>query len=271
MTHSPEPESSSYSDFYERFDSPLMRRLRAEAYGTDIGQHSWVTAGELEQDAPLLGLTGASRVLDLGCGPGGPLAFLAGMFGCRGIGVDVSAPAVASARSRAITLGIAAAVGFEEADLDAPLRFPDASFDAAISLDVVLHLRDRGALFREVGRVLTPGGTFLFTDAGIVTGPVSDDDIRLRAVHGSTHFVPPGFNERMLESAGFRVLEHKDRTASLLENARGRIAARRAHRAELVAVEGGTGFERQLRYLEAVVDLSQRRALSRMTYIAQAP
>jgi SAM-dependent methyltransferase len=271
VNDSPEPESRSYSDFYSRFDSALMRRLRAEAYGTDIGQHSWVTAEELEEDVPLLALSEASRVLDLGCGPGGPLAFLVGMLGCRGVGVDVSAPAIASARNRAVSLDIARFVEFDEADLDAPLLFADGVFDAAISLDVILHVRDRVDLFREVARVLAPKGRFLFTDAGIITGAVSDDDIRLRAVHGSTHFVPPGFNESMLERAGFRLLEREDRTASLLRNARGRVAARSAHRAALEAVEGVTGFERQMRYLETVVDLAQRGAVSRMTYVAQAP
>jgi SAM-dependent methyltransferase len=271
MNDSPEPDRQSYSDFYARFDSSLMRRLRAEAYGTDIGQHSWVTAEELEEGVPWLALTEASRILDLGCGPGGPLAFLVGLVRCRGTGVDVSAPAIASARTRAASLGIAGSAEFAEADLDAPLLFPAGAFDAAISLDVVLHVCDRVTLFREVARVLVPKGRFLFTDAGVITGAVSDDDVRLRAVHGSTHFVPPGFNESMLERAGFRVLECKDRTASLLTNARGRIAGRSAHRAALEAVEGEAGFERQMRYLETVVGLAERGAVARMSYVAQAP
>jgi SAM-dependent methyltransferase len=271
MNDSPEHDSQSYSDFYSRFDSSLMRRLRAEAYGTDIGQHSWVTAEELVEDVPLLELTETSSILDLGCGPGGPLAFLVGMFECCGTGVDVSAPAIASARRRAASQGIATSVAFAEADLDSPLGFPDSAFDAAISLDVVLHLHDRVSLFREVARLLVPNGRFLFTDAGVITGVVSDDDIRLRAVHGRTHFVPPGFNESMLERAGFRLLACKDRTASLLRNARGRVAGRHAHRAALEAVEGDAGFERQLRYLQTVVDLAQRGSVSRMTYVAQAP
>jgi hypothetical protein len=64
-----------------------MRQLRREAYGKDIGQHSWVTAEELEGDISRLRLSRASRFLDLGCGPGGPLAFIAGQVGCRGSGV----------------------------------------------------------------------------------------------------------------------------------------------------------------------------------------
>jgi SAM-dependent methyltransferase len=270
VTDTPGHVNPGYGDLYAEFDSPLMRRFRAEAYGTDIGQHSWVTADELEQDLRLLGLTAASSVLDLGCGPGGPLTFLVGLLGCRGAGVDVSARAVASARDRATSLGIAGAIAFSEADLEDPLPFSDGSFDAAISLDVVLHVRDRFALFREVARLLVPHGRFLFTDAGVITGPVSDLDVRSRAVHGRTHFAPPGWNERMLELAGFDLLNCKDRTSSLLTNAVGRLAFRQAHQAELEAVEGPAGFERQLRYLETVIDLAERGAVSRMTFVARA-
>ena len=52
-----------YDDFYKAFDSPLMRRLRVEAYGKDIGQHSWVTAAEVLQGVPGLGLTAEMKCL----------------------------------------------------------------------------------------------------------------------------------------------------------------------------------------------------------------
>ena len=75
MSDSPESEDRSYDNFYDDFDSPLMKRLRLEAYGRDIGQHSWVTSEDLEESISRLKLSRASRFLDLGCGPGGPLAF----------------------------------------------------------------------------------------------------------------------------------------------------------------------------------------------------
>jgi hypothetical protein len=125
-------------------------------------------------------------------------------------------------------------------------------------------------LFREVARVLVPAGRFLFTDAGVIAGSISDQEIRFRAVHGYTQFVASGFNERMLELAGFRLIDRKDRTASLLRNATGRLAARLAHRAELEQLEGGTYFDGQRRYLETVISLSQREAVARMTYLAES-
>src|SRR2546430_17276921 len=101
-----EPEGRGYDKLYEEFDSPLWQQLRREAYGEDIGQHSWVTADELQEDISLLKLARASHFLDLGCGPGGPLTFVVGHVGCQGSGIDVSAKAIAAGRARAASLGL---------------------------------------------------------------------------------------------------------------------------------------------------------------------
>ncbi len=70
------PQADEYEPFYREFDSPLMRQLRREAYGEDIGQHSWVGAAELREDIPRLKLSPGNRLLDLDCGPCGPLTFI---------------------------------------------------------------------------------------------------------------------------------------------------------------------------------------------------
>jgi SAM-dependent methyltransferase len=264
------PEDRGYDNLYEEFDSPLKRQLRREAYGEDFGQHSWVTADELQGDISRLMLSRASRLLDLGCGPGGPLTYVVGQVGCQGCGIDVSAKAITAGRARAAALGLERLVNLREADLNQPMPYVDGSFDAVMSLDVILHLRNRLSAFREVARVLVPVGKFLFTDAGVITGPISDEEVRLRAVHGHTQFVPPGFNESMLELAGFRLIDHKDRSASLLKSAAGRLSARLGHREELEALESSDSFERQQRYLETVIELAQRGAVSRLMYFAEA-
>jgi SAM-dependent methyltransferase len=96
----------SYQSLYENFDSPLMSQLRLEAYGEDIGQHSWVTAEDLRRDVPRLKLKQAARLLDLGCGPCGPLTFLMKTTGCSGIGFDSSGAALSVGRRRAQSLGL---------------------------------------------------------------------------------------------------------------------------------------------------------------------
>ena len=46
MTDADPTRARGYDSFYKRFESPLMQQLRQEAYGQDIGQHSWVSAEE---------------------------------------------------------------------------------------------------------------------------------------------------------------------------------------------------------------------------------
>jgi SAM-dependent methyltransferase len=264
-------EGGGYDNLYGEFDSPLMQELRREAYGEDIGQHSWVTAEEFQENIPLLKLSRASRLLDLGCGPAGPLTFIVGQVGCHGAGADVSAKAISAGRARVASLQLDKLVTLQEADLNEPLPFASGSFDAVISLDAILHIRDRRSAFREVARVLVAGGRFLFTDAGVITGAISEEEIRWRALHGYTQFVPPGFNEKTLELAGFRVIDRQDRTPSLLKTATGRLTFRLDHRAELEQLEGAGSFESQQRYLETILALSQKGALSRLSYLAESP
>jgi len=270
MSTPPESRDQGYEELYEGFDSPLQQQLRREAYGRDIGQHSWVTAEEIEEDIPRLKLTRDSRILDLGCGPGGPLTFIIERVRCRGTGIDVSSKAIAAGRARVASHGVHEFASLHEADLNQPLPFESGSFDTVVSLDVILHLKNRLEVFREIARVLVLGGRFLFTDAGVVTAAVSEEEIRRRALHGYTQFVPPHYNEQMLEQAGFRLLHCENRSASLLKNAKGRLAARLAHRAELQRLEGATYFERQINYLETVIATSQRGALARMTYLVES-
>ena len=246
-----------------------MQQIRREGYGDDLGQHSWVRKQALEGDVARLELTSASRVLDLGCGSGGLLAFVVALTRCHGTGLDVSASAIEAAQKHRATLGLEANLGFQRADLQQPLPYPNASFEAAMAFDVMIHLRDRSALFRGIRRVLTPGGKFLFTDAGVVTGLVSADEFRVRANRGLTQFVPPGFNEHILKEAGLTVLEVIDRTPSLVETAMGRLKARESHQSKLRDIEGDAEFEREQRFLGAVAELAQRHALSRMVYLTR--
>ena len=260
----------AYESFYRDFDSPLMRQIRQEAYGEDIGQHSWVTADEVRADVGRLALSPTSRLVDLGCGPCGPLTFMVAHVGCSGVGIEQSPSALRVGLARANALGIGERFATNEADLDEPLPFDDTSFDAAISTDVVLHLQDRSRLFGEVARVLRPGGRFLFTDAGVVTGAVSNAEIQARSVYGHSQFAPIGWNERLLEAAGLRLLETEDRTPSVLTNAGGRLAAIRAHREELERATSADQVDRQVRNLEVVIALTGRRALSRVMYLAES-
>jgi cyclopropane fatty-acyl-phospholipid synthase-like methyltransferase len=270
MTTSGE-RADEYEAFYRGFNSPLMRQIRREAYGEDIGQHSWVDAAELRRDALRLRLRPGSRLLDLGSGPCGPLTFLIAESGCTGIGLELSSSAIEVGSIRAAELGIQRRFAARTADLNDPLPRGLGLFDCVLAIDVVLHVRDRQALFGQVASALHPGGRFLLTDAGVITGAVSNDELQRRSLHGYTQFVPMGWNEHLLVAAGFRILETEDRTSHVVRNARGRLKALHAHREELEGLSGVASFSAQNAYLSTVTDLASRGAVSRIMYLAELP
>ena len=60
---------------------------------------------------------------------------------------------------------IPAAIDRIQADLNAPLPCPDASFDTIIATEVIEHLENPRAAFRELSRLVRPGGRLLLDDA----------------------------------------------------------------------------------------------------------
>ena len=143
------------------------------------------------------------------CGPCGPLSFIVSTVGCHGVGVELSSAAVRVGRARAVSLGLESLLSVEQGDLNEPLPFESSSFDAVVALDVVVHLRDRLSLFREAARLLRPCGRFLFTDAGVLTGSISNEEVRARSAHGFTQFVAAGSNQTLFGYC--RVRAHRDR------------------------------------------------------------
>ena len=113
-----------------------------------------------ERVVALTGISQRSRVLDFGSGIGGPTLHRATVSGGAFVGVSNNDRLNATARDKAAARGLSARVSFQTLDDTAyrQLPFPDASFDAVTFYDSVCHLPDKQAFFREVARVLKPGG-----------------------------------------------------------------------------------------------------------------
>ena len=103
------------------------------------------------------------RVLDIGCGLGGPAMVLARDHGAHVVGTDLEAPLVARARDDAERAGLADRLDFRVVEAG-PLTFEDASFDVVFSSGAFTQIDDKEAMFAEVARVLRPGGWFTVYD-----------------------------------------------------------------------------------------------------------
>ncbi len=111
-----------------------------------------------EQLLPLAAghLAGAGRVLDVGCGEGQVSRLAASVPGVTGVtGIDVSWLQLRAAAGRG------GGTSLVRAEAEA-LPFPPGCFDAAVACLVFEHIAGGEAAIAEVGRVLRPGGRFLF-------------------------------------------------------------------------------------------------------------
>ena len=164
----------------------------------DLFQRLWVNFDETDyedridryvQRLRINGLTGdvlaGRRVIDCGCGHGNFLHACLREGAASGVGVDFGEASIRYATAARDRLGLPAErLEFRVASVyDIPAA--DASFDFAIQNGVFHHLDDEDAAYREVHRVLEPGGWFwIYTDgAGAVSHDLWDASVHvLRAV-----------------------------------------------------------------------------------------
>jgi ubiquinone/menaquinone biosynthesis C-methylase UbiE len=142
----------------------VYAEARSAALGVDIGQNSWLTADELERFVSRLEIHATARLLDVGCGSGGPSLHVARLTECQVIGVERDNDAVAVGTRLAREQGLQERVSFVQADAGETLPFGDGSFDAILCVDAINHLPDRSRVLGDWARLLRPGGRVVFTD-----------------------------------------------------------------------------------------------------------
>jgi ubiquinone/menaquinone biosynthesis C-methylase UbiE len=161
-----------------------------------------------------LGIGPDTRVLDVGCGIGGP-SRLAASYGAQVTGIDLTPEFVETATALTERVGLGDHATFVTTPGET-LPFEDGSFDAAFMVHVGMNVPDKQAVFAEVHRVLVPGGRFaLFEQVSTGRGEVAypmpwADDARSSFVETVADY------RGHLEDAGFTVEEVEDRTESTL-------------------------------------------------------
>jgi ubiquinone/menaquinone biosynthesis C-methylase UbiE len=262
-------QSDRYTIAYGNFSSPLYADIRAEAFGEDIGQQSWLSAQEQDEWIAWLGIGQGNLVLDIACGSGGPTLRMAERTGCTVHGIDFEPNAIAAAQELARSRGLADRAKFTVGDASQPLDFPSGSFDAVVCIDAIGHFPNRNSVFTEWSRLLKPGGNLIFTDFAVVTGPLSFGEIEARNSSAFFLLVPPGFNEAVIAASGLSRVRQEDRTENVAKFAARRLAAREVRREALVKVESIEKVEREARILCIASTLASERRLSRFVYHAR--
>ena len=164
-----------------------------------------------------------SRVLDVGCGIGGPAITLHEKFGCYIHGITISPRGVEIATESAKKRGFSSHVQFSVRDA-MDNQFPDASFDIIWGMESFHLMEDMDKVFSECFRVLKPGGQFLLCDNTAGQRTLSEAEVVkyykelrvLERVFGKTHTKTlPGYEESA-RKAGFVDVSSRDINAETM-------------------------------------------------------
>ena len=151
------------------------------------------------------------KVLDVGCGLGGSVRFLAAERDCLATGVELTQEYVDVSISLAKLVGFEGKVDFRQGSaLDLP--FDDETFDLVWTEHAQMNIEDKGRFYSEISRVLKPGGRLAFHDifegeGGEVHFPVP------WAGDGSINFlVSLESIKKLVEESGLKIQKWEDKT-----------------------------------------------------------
>ena len=174
--------------------------------------------------AQLAQIDASQRVLDVGCGIGGPSRYLASKFGCQVTGLDLTPEFVALAGMLAQRTRLADKVTYRQGNaLDLP--FPDANFDVVWSQNAAMNIADRDRLYGEMHRMLRPGGRLALQDVAAGPGGEPYYPTPWASDKSISFLFAPQSTRAALERVGFRVVAWQDTTQEALEQQTARAKA----------------------------------------------
>jgi sterol 24-C-methyltransferase len=142
------------TQFYERAWGQSFHfapRWRGESLRESLLRHEYWLALQL-------GLEPGMRVLDVGCGVGGPMRNIARFSGANVIGINNNAYQVSRLAELNAVYRMEGCRALQGDFMAMP--FSDCSMDAAYAIEATVHAPDLAQCYREVLRVLRPEGPF---------------------------------------------------------------------------------------------------------------
>jgi SAM-dependent methyltransferase len=146
--------------------SAVEERIWRDVYGPEYpeGVHpfSYISTTELRRFVAEVRTGTSQRLVDIGCGRGGPGLWVAAATGAELVGIDIAETALAYARSRADQLGLGDRVEFRLGSFE-DTGLSDGSAQAVMSVDALIFSPDKAAALAELARILVPGGRLVLT------------------------------------------------------------------------------------------------------------
>jgi SAM-dependent methyltransferase len=168
-----------------------------------VDNYHWFRLAGTLALAQLAAITGAERVLDVGGGIGGPARQLAQRFGCHVTVLDLTPEYCAVGETLTRWTKLTDKVSFVCGNALA-MPFPDGSVDVVWTQHAAMNIPDKAGLYREVARVVRPGGRLALFD--VLAGP--EQPIHFPVPWASdqsfSFLLPPEETRALITQAGFR-------------------------------------------------------------------
>jgi sterol 24-C-methyltransferase len=163
-----------------------------------------------------LGMKPGMKVLDCGCGVGGPMRNMAVFSGASIEGVTINQYQVNIGNKYNAANGLSHLCKLVQGDFQTLSHWPNQYFDRAYGIEATCHSPDRVTCFNEVNRVLKPGGLFCVLDWVVLRNydKNNKDHVRIKegieVGNGLPTLATPAEVVECFEKAGFEVVEHFD-------------------------------------------------------------
>jgi cyclopropane-fatty-acyl-phospholipid synthase len=206
-----------------------------------------------------LGITGGGRLLDVGCGWGSLVLFMAREYGCRTTGISPAARQHGYIAARAAELGISDLVRTETGYFELA-GLPERGFDAVTILGSIVHMPDLDAAFGKARAVLRRGGSLYVSEscfknaaARAEFGRRAGTEFVRDSIFGWGDMRPLSALVQAAEDAGFSVVAVDDLTAHYHRTIEDWLANLRAARQRIERLAPGYAelLERYLRTANA--------------------
>jgi ubiquinone/menaquinone biosynthesis C-methylase UbiE len=166
--------------------------------------------------ATLAALEPRLRVLDVGCGLGGSVRYLAAEWQCVATGVDLTSEYVGVASALAPLVGLQDLTRFHQASaLDLP--FGDGAFDVVWTEHAQMNIADKRAFYAEITRVLAPRGRLVFHDIFQGEQQPLHYPVPWAEESAISHLVSPDAARNIIADLGLAIVSWVDKSAQSLQ------------------------------------------------------
>lgn len=162
-----------------------------------------------------MGLKENMKVLDVGCGVGGPAREMVKFAGVNVVGLNNNDYQIQRATRYAAREGLSDKLSFTKGDF-MQMRFPDNTFDAVYAIEATVHAPSLEGVYSEIFRVLKPGGVFGVYE-WLMTDNYDNDNPEHRKIRlgieqgdGISNMVKVSEGLAAFKAAGFELLHHED-------------------------------------------------------------